>query len=183
MFDPNADPAINYGAIGGVIGHELTHGFDDQGRKFDAKGNLTNWWTPEDLKNYESRSLCVEKQFSSYEVEKGLNVNGKLVLGESTADLGGLTLAYAALQKSLRGKPRPAPIDGFTPEQRFFLGWGRVWAENDTAEYQRLHTATNPHPLGRHRAIGAPTNLPEFAKAFGCKSGDPMVRQEACRIW
>jgi putative endopeptidase len=183
FFDAEADDAVNYGGIGAVIGHEMTHGFDDQGRKFDAKGNLTNWWTAEDLKNYEERSACVEKQFSAYEVEPGLNVNGKLVLGESTADLGGLTLAYRALQKSLEGKPRPEPIDGLTPEQRFFLGWARVWAATARPEYARLHTATNPHPLDRFRAIGAPSNLPEFAKAFGCKAGDPMVRVEACRIW
>jgi predicted metalloendopeptidase len=183
FFDGKADDAVNYGSIGSVIGHEMTHGFDDQGRKFDAKGNLANWWTPEDLKNYEERSSCVERQFSSYEVAKDLNVNGKLVLGESTADLGGLTIAYAAYQKSLEGKARPAPIDGLTAEQRFFLGWGRIWAENDRPEYERLHTATNPHPLGRHRAIGAPSNLTEFAKAFSCKPGDAMVRQEVCRIW
>jgi putative endopeptidase len=182
FFDGKADEAVNYGGIGAVIGHEMTHGFDDQGRKFDAKGNLTNWWTAEDLKNYEARSLCVEKQFSGYEVEKDLNVNGKLVLGESTADLGGLTLAYRALEKALEGKPK-TPIEGFTPEQRFFLSWARVWAANSRPEYQRLHTATNPHPLDRFRAIGAPSNLTEFAKAFSCKAGDPMVRAEACRIW
>jgi predicted metalloendopeptidase len=182
FFDGKADDAVNYGGIGTVIGHEMTHGFDDQGRKFDGKGNLTNWWTPEDLKNYEARSSCVEKQLGSYTVQEGLNVNGKLVLGESTADLGGLAISYRAMEKALEAK-RPGPIDGFTPEQRFFLSWGRIWAENDRPEYERVHTATNPHPLGRHRAIAAPSNLPEFAKAFDCKAGDPMVRAEACRIW
>ena len=123
FYDPNRDDAMNYGGMGSVIGHELTHGFDDQGSKFDAMGNLKNWWTPEDLKNFQARGDCIVKQFDSFEVEPGLHENGKLVEGESIADLGGLTIAYAALQKTLQGKPVPAPIDGFTADQRFFLGW------------------------------------------------------------
>jgi len=183
FFDGKADDAVNYGGIGAVIGHEMTHGFDDQGRKFDAQGNLKNWWTPEDLKNYEERASCVQKQFDAYVVEGDLHQNGKLVLGESIADLGGLTIAYKAFQKSLEGKPRPPDIDGFTPEQRLFLNWARVWATNARPEFERLQTNTNPHPLGRFRAIGALSNIPEFAAAFGCKAGDPMVRAERCLIW
>ncbi len=183
FFDAAADDAVNYGGIGAVIGHEMTHGFDDQGRKFDAQGNLKNWWTAEDLKNFEERANCVEKQFDAYVVEADLHQNGKLVLGESIADLGGLTIAYKAFGKSLAGKPRPPEIDGFTPEQRLFLNWARVWAINARPEFERLQTNTNPHPLGRFRAIGAPSNLPEFAAAFGCKAGDPMVRSERCLIW
>jgi putative endopeptidase len=183
FFDGKADEALNYGAIGGVIGHEMTHGFDDQGRKFDAMGNLTDWWTKDDAAQYEARAACVEKQFSGYEVEPGLHEKGKLVLGESIADLGGLTIAYRALRKALEGKPEPALIDGLTADQRFFLAWARVWATNDRPEFARLMVNTNPHPLDRFRAIGPPSNLPEFAKAFSCKAGDPMVRAEACRIW
>ena len=127
FFDPNADDASNYGAMGSVIGHEMTHGFDDEGRKFDAKGNLRDWWTPEDEKNFNERALCVEKQFENYTVQDGVHENGKLVLGESIADLGGLNLAYRALQKTLEGK-HPAPIGGLTPDQRFFLAFGQIWA-------------------------------------------------------
>ena len=161
----------------------MTHGFDDEGRKFDADGNLKNWWTPEDLKNYQARAACVEKQFSGYVVDGDLHVNGKLVLGESIADLGGLKIAYNAFQKSLAGKPEPAPIDGLTADQRFFLGFARVWATNDRPEYARLITTVNEHPLDRFRAIGAPSNMPEFARAFSCKTGDAMVRAERCAIW
>jgi predicted metalloendopeptidase len=183
FFDAKADDAVNYGAIGAVIGHEMTHGFDDQGRKFDAKGNLTDWWTKDDAAQYEARAACVEKQFSGYEVEPGLHEKGQLVLGESIADLGGLSIAYRAMRKALEGKPEPAPIDGLTADQRFFLGWARVWATNDRPEFARLMVNVNPHPLDRFRAIGPPSNMPEFAKAFSCKAGDPMVRAEACRIW
>ena len=183
FFNATADDAVNYGGIGAVIGHEMTHGFDDQGRKFDAQGNLKDWWTDQDRKNYEERAACVEKQFSGYEVEPGLHENGKLVLGESIADLGGLAIAYAAFEKSLEGKPRPAAIDGLTPEQRLFVSWATVWAANAREEFERLQVATNPHPLPRFRAIGPPSNLPEFAKAFSCPAGSPMVRPEPCRIW
>ena len=183
FFDGKADDAVNYGAIGAVIGHEMTHGFDDQGRKFDAHGNLRDWWSSEDAKNYEQRAACVEKQFDGYVVEEGLHENGKLVLGESIADLGGLTIAWRAYQKSLEGKPAPAPIDGFTAAQRFFLSYARVWAENDRPEYARLKVATDPHPVSRFRAIAAPSNMPEFEKAFACKAGEPMVRSERCQIW
>lgn len=185
FFNPAADDAINYGAIGAVIGHEITHGFDDQGAKFDLQGNLKNWWTEADMKNFEARSECVINQFSSFEAEPGLNLIGKLVAGESIADLGGLQVAYEAYLKSLEGKPRPAPIDGFTPEQRFFLGWAQVWAAKYTPEAARRQTTDDPHPLSRFRVNGPLSNMPEFAAAFQCKVGDAMVRPEKdrCQVW
>jgi len=182
FYNPNADDAVNYGGIGAVIGHEISHGFDDQGSKFDGKGNLHEWWTPDDRKNFTERSDCVAKQFDGYEVEPGLHQNGKLVLGESIGDLGGLAIAYAAYEKSIEGK-RPKDIDGFTPEQRFFLGWAQVWGTNQRAEAARLQTNTDPHPLARFRGNGPISNLEVFAKAFGCKKGDAMVREKSCKIW
>lgn len=182
FFDPKADPAVNYGAIGAVIGHEMTHGFDDQGRKFDAKGNLKEWWTPQDAKNYEARAACVEKQFAAYEVQPGLHENGKLVLGESIADLGGLTIAHMAYERSLGGA-KPPVIDGLTADQRFFLAFARVWAGAARPQYEQMQVRVDPHPAAQFRAIGAPSNMPAFAAAFGCKPGDPMVRAEQCRIW
>lgn len=183
FYDPSADDAVNYGGMGAVIGHEITHGFDDHGSKFDGQGNLRDWWTPEDLKNFQSRAKCVSDQFDGYVVDGDLHENGKLVLGESIADLGGLAIAYAAYEKSLAGKPRPLDRDGFTPEQRFFLGWAQVWGANERLEYARLMANTNPHPLGRFRANGPLSNMAEFAKAFGCKHGEAMVREQACKIW
>jgi putative endopeptidase len=185
FFSPDSDDAFNYGGMGAVIGHELTHGFDDQGSQFDAQGNLRNWWTPEDRKNFEARAECIVKQFSSFEVEKGLFENGKLVEGESIADLGGLNLAFAAYERSLQGKPRPPVIGGFTPEQRFFLGWAQVWANNMRPEFARMLTNVDPHPLARFRVRAPLTNLPAFAKAFSCQPGDAMVRpaDERCAIW
>jgi putative endopeptidase len=184
FFDPDADDASNYGAMGAVIGHEMTHGFDDQGRKFDAQGNLHDWWTPEDQKNFNERAQCVKEQFESYKVQGDLHENGDLVLGESIADLGGLNIAYRALEKELAGK-RPPSIGGFTPEQRFFLAYTQIWAANDRPEFERLMLNTNPHPLGRLRAIAAPSNMPAFSQAFGCKEGDALVRTAAirCQIW
>ncbi len=184
-FDANADDALNYGGIGSVIGHEMTHGFDDQGRQFDATGNLANWWSDADLKAFKERAQCVIDQFNGFEVEKGLNENGKLVVGESIADLGGLVLAYAAFQKSMEGKPRPANIDGFTPEQRFFLGYARGWANNIRPEFARLLVNVDPHPLAKFRVNGPLSNMPQFAAAFQCKDGDPMLRAEKnrCVIW
>jgi putative endopeptidase len=183
FYDPKADDAVNYGGMGAVIGHEITHGFDDHGSRFDGQGNLKNWWKPEDLKNFQERAGCVQQQFDGYVVDGDLHENGKLVLGESIADLGGLTISYAAYEKSLQGKPRPPDKDGFTPEQRFFLGWAQVWGANDRLEYERLMANTNPHPLPRFRGNGPLSNMAEFAKAFGCKKGDPMVREQACKIW
>jgi putative endopeptidase len=182
FFDAKADDAMNYGGMGAVIGHEMTHGFDDEGRKFDGQGNLRDWWTAEDARNFEERAACVSKQFDGYVVAGDLHENGKLILGESIADLGGLTIAYNALEKAIAKKPHPL-IDGFTPEQRFFISWGRVWGTNATPQFERMQVLTNPHPLGQFRAIAAPSNLEPFALAFDCKSGDPMVRQTPCRIW
>ncbi|HEY6442954.1 MAG TPA: M13 family metallopeptidase [Candidatus Acidoferrales bacterium] len=185
FFDLHADDAINYGGIGSVIGHEMTHGFDDQGAKFDGHGNLKNWWTPADLKNFQARGECIVNQFGSYEIEPGLHGNGKLEEGESIADLGGLTISHAAFEKTLAGKPAPAPIDGFTAEQRFFLGWAQIWGANLRPEYARLIAKTNPHPLDKFRANGALSNTPAFAKAFGCAADSKMVRPagQRCRIW
>ena len=184
-FDFQADDAVNYGAMGSVIGHEMTHGFDDQGSQFDAQGNLKNWWTAEDKKNFDARGACIAKQFDGFFVEEQLHENGKLVEGESIADLGGLAIAYAAYQKALEGKPRPKDIDGFTPEQRFFLGYAHGWAENLRPEMARMLTNVDPHPLPKFRVNGPLSNTPAFAKAFGCKEGDPMVRPpgEHCQIW
>ncbi len=185
FYDPKADDAFNYGGIGAVIGHEMTHGFDDQGAKFDALGNLVMWWTPEDYKKFTARTDCVVKQFDSFEVEPGLYQKGGLVVGESVADLGGLTIAYAAYQKSLQGKPRPKNINGFTPEQRFFLGWAQIWSQNMRPEEARRRNAIDPHPLGRFRVNGPLSNMPQFAAAYGCKEGDAMVRppDKRCEIW
>ncbi len=182
FYDPKADDAVNYGGMGAVIGHEISHGFDDRGSQFDGKGNLRNWWTADDRKNFDERGQCIVDQFNSYEVEPGLHQNGKLVLGESIGDLGGLSIAYAAYEKSIEGK-RPKDIDGFTPEQRFFLGWAQVWGTNQREEAARLQTNTDPHPLARFRGNGPISNLEVFAKAFGCKKGDAMVREKACKIW
>lgn len=183
FFNFAADDAINYGAIGAVIGHEITHGFDDQGSKFDAMGNYKSWWTTEDRQKFEDRANCVRDQFNSYIVQPKLPIDGKLTLGENIADLGGLTMAYEAYQMSLKGKPRPANIDGFTPEQRFFLGWAQVWAGKYTPESERLQVNNNTHSLPRWRVNGPLSNLPQFAQAFSCKTPSPMIREDACLIW
>jgi putative endopeptidase len=183
-FDPNADDALNYGSMGSVIGHEMTHGFDDQGSKYDPSGNLANWWSEADLKAFKERAGCIVNQFNNFEVEKGLNENGSLVQGESIADLGGLVVAYAAFQKAMEGKPR-TNIDGFTPEQRFFLGYARGWATNMRPELARVLVLQDPHPLSKFRVNGPLSNMPQFAAAFQCKDGDAMVRPEKdrCVIW
>jgi putative endopeptidase len=183
FFNFAADDAINYGSIGGVIGHEITHGFDDQGSKFDAFGNFKSWWTESDRAKFEERASCVANQFNTYEVQKGLNINGRLTLGENIADLGGLTVAYDAYLKSLDGKPRPANIDDFTPEQRFFLGWAQVWAGKYTLEAERTQVLGDTHSLPRWRVNGPLSNMPQFSKAFGCKQSDAMVKNDVCLIW
>jgi len=185
FFDAQADDAINYGGIGVVIGHEMTHGFDDSGAKFDPQGNLKNWWTDDDLQKFKARAQCIIDQFDSYEVQPGLHEKGKLVTGESIADLGGLAIAYAAFQKSMQGKPRPPDIDGYTPEQRFFLGYAQIWAQNVRPEYERQLVITDSHPLGRFRVNGPLSNMQTFARAFQCKDGDSMVRppDKRCQIW
>jgi putative endopeptidase len=184
FFDAKSDDALNYGGIGAVIGHEMTHGFDDQGRKFDAQGNLRDWWTPEDAKNFEQRAECVQHQFDNYEVQPGVHENGKLVLGESIADLGGITIAYKAFKMTPEGKS-DRKIQGFTPDQRFFLAWARTWAANMRPQAELLRVKTDPHPLDRFRAFAAPSNMSAFADAFHCKPGDPMVRppDQVCKIW
>ena len=185
FFDANADDAVNYGGMGAVIGHEMTHGFDDQGSQFDAQGNLRNWWTASDLEKFKRGTGLVSSQYDAYTVLDSVHVNGKLTLGENLADFGGLSVAYAALQKALAQKGRPANIDGFTPEQRFFLAWAQIWRSNITDEGQRQRITTDPHSPARWRTNGPLSNMPEFAAAFGCKPGDPMVRDESVRpvIW
>jgi putative endopeptidase len=185
FFDPLADDAVNYGAIGAVIGHEMGHGFDDQGSKFDADGNLKNWWTAEDRKKFDERAACVVNQFDTMDVGQGQHHNGKLVVGEAMGDLGGLTLAYRAYHRSLEGKPEPPVIDGFTADQRFFLAFARTWAAQYRPEAAQLRLRTDPHPLPKFRANGTLENMPEFQKAFHCKQGDPMVRppEQRCKLW
>jgi putative endopeptidase len=184
FFFPDADDAVNYGAIGAVIGHEMTHGFDDQGRKSDAEGNLKDWWQPDDAAKYIEQATRVQKQFDSFVAVDSLHVNGKLTLGEDIADLGGLSIAYGALERSLAGKPR-TKIDGFTPEQRFFLAFAQIWREKMRPETQRLLVSTDPHAPGRFRVLGPLSNMKEFQEAFGLKAGDPMVRADDVRakIW
>jgi predicted metalloendopeptidase len=185
FFNPRADDAINYGAIGAVIGHEMTHGFDDQGSQYDAQGNLRNWWTPADKANFNARAGCVVNEFDHLPILPGLDQNGKLVQGEAIADLGGITIAYRAYERSIAGKPRPKPIDGFTPEQRFFLGFGQIWAETDRPQYARLLGKTDPHPAPQNRVNGTLENMPEFAAAWNCPAAAHMVRpaSQQCRIW
>lgn len=183
FFNFEADDAINYGAIGGVIGHEISHGFDDQGSKFDAEGNFKSWWTDADREKFDSRAMCVVKQFDNYEVQPGLNMNGKLTLGENIGDFAGLTIAYDAFQRAMADGIRQGNIDGFTPEQRFFLGWAQVWATKSTPEAERSQVIGDSHALARWRVNGPMSNMPQFAKAFGCKSGDKMVREDMCEIW
>jgi predicted metalloendopeptidase len=184
FFDTKADDATNYGAIGAVIGHEMGHGFDDRGRQFDPKGNLRDWWTPADVDRYKVQADRVRAQFDGYTVIDTLHVNGSLTLGENLADLGGLAVAYAAMEKAYASQPRK-PIDGFTPEQRFFLGWARVWRNLQTDADLRTQIQTDPHSPAKWRINGPLSNLPEFKAAWGCKDGDAMVRTESARakIW
>jgi putative endopeptidase len=185
FFDPNADDAVNYGGLGAVIGHEMTHGFDDTGRQFDAQGNLRDWWTPEDASKYKSAAQLVVDQFNGYTVvDDQSHVNGRLTLGENIADLGGLTVSYYAMEKAMANKPR-TKIDGFTPEQRFFLGWAQVWRSLSRPEQALQSLKTDPHSPNKWRVNGPLSNMPEFKKAFACKEGDAMVRSETvrARIW
>jgi putative endopeptidase len=183
FFNFQADDAINYGGMGAVIGHEISHGFDDQGSKYDAEGNQLNWWTPEDRTKFEERASCVINQFSDYEVLPGLKIKGQRTIGENIGDLGGLNIAYTALMDDLAGKGKQPLIDGYTPEQRFFLGWAQVWAAKATDAGLRLQVETDPHSWAKYRVNGPLSNMPEFAKAWGCKLGDSMVRKDACVIW
>jgi putative endopeptidase len=183
FFDPNADDAVNYGGMGAVIGHEMTHGFDDQGRQYDATGNLRDWWTPESAKNYTERSKGIVAQYAAYEALPGLHLNGELTQGENIADIGGVKLAYMALQKALKKKGgTPEKIDGFTPDQRFFLGFAQIWRNNQREEDLKLQVATNPHSPGRFRTIGPLSNFVEFQKAFEIPDGSPMIRSADQRV-
>ncbi len=187
FFDPKADDAVNYGGMGAVIGHEMTHGFDDQGRQYDAVGNLRDWWTPASAKAYTDRSKAIVAQYASYEPLRGLHINGELTQGENIADIGGVKLAYTALQKALAKNPEEAQkkIDGFTPEQRFFLGFAQIWRANQRDEDLKLRLNTDPHSPGRFRCNGPLSNMPEFAKAFNLPENCPMIRPPAQRanIW
>ncbi|MEG9438039.1 M13 family metallopeptidase [Edaphobacter sp. HDX4] len=185
FYDFKADPAVNFGGIGVVIGHEMTHGFDDQGSKYDPKGNVRSWWTDEDRSRFNERTDCEVKEYSSFEVAPGQNLNGKLTLGENTADNGGLRIAYQALMSTLaeQNASTTAKVDNYTPAQRFFLGFGQVWCENTTEQAARLRAKTDPHSSGRWRTNGAVQNFDEFGKAFGCKVGQPMMPANACRVW
>ncbi|HZQ96710.1 MAG TPA: M13 family metallopeptidase [Candidatus Sulfotelmatobacter sp.] len=186
FFDKNMDDAVNFGGIGLVIGHELTHGFDDQGRKFDPQGNLRDWWTEQDGKEFEKRVSCVADEYSNFVAVDNMKLNGRLTLGENTADNGGARVALAALEHMIAedktGK-EGRKIDGYTPEQRFFLGFGRVWCEKQRPEYLRMQVSTNPHSPGKYRVNGVVQNMPEFQKAWGCKAGQPMVAENACHVW
>ncbi|MBZ5503982.1 MAG: M13 family metallopeptidase [Acidobacteriia bacterium] len=184
FFDKDVDDAVNFGGIGVVIGHELTHGFDDQGSKFDAQGNLSNWWTKADRDEFEKRTTCVADEYSSFVAVDDVHLNGRLTLGENTADNGGLRIALAALHNAMAKDPKAAQEkDGFTPDQRFFLGFAQVWCQNSTPESSRLLAKTDPHSPGQYRVNGTLQNSAEFAKAFGCKAGQKMVSANACRVW
>ena len=189
FYDNAMDDGVNFGGIGAVIGHELTHGFDDEGHKFDGQGNLRNWWAPEDEKAFNQRTQCLVDEYSNFvsvkddkDPKNDVHLNGKLTLGENTADNGGLRLAYMALMHELAGK-EPQKIDGFTPQQRLFLGYGQIWCNKMRPEAARQLALTNPHSPGQFRVIGVVSNMPEFQQAFGCKKGDAMVRENACHVW
>ena len=208
FYDNAMDDAVNFGGIGAVIGHELTHGFDDSGRKFAANGDLKDWWTEEDAKEFEKRAGCIADEYAGFTVAGDVHLNGKLTLGENTADNGGVRVAYMALLQTLAdaaggpGGPKSPPgstsergfiprerkkpaglIDGFTPEQRLFLGWGQIWCQNETPESAKLRAQTDPHSPGRYRVNGVVSNMPEFQQAFSCAKGAHMVRENQCRVW
>jgi putative endopeptidase len=180
------DDPVNYGAIGMVIGHEITHGFDDQGRKFDAKGNLRDWWTPEDAKAYDQRAQCIADEYTEEIPEAGVKQNGHLTQGEDTADNGGLRLALMAVDKKLQSESKSLDAqepDGWTPRQKFFLSYGYSWCEELRPEMMRTIVLTNPHSISKYRVNNVVSNMPEFQQAFSCKPGTPMVRAKQCRVW
>lgn len=184
FFDKSMDEYVNFGSIGAVIGHELTHGFDDEGRKFDPQGNLRDWWTEQDAKEFDKRASCVANEYSNFVAVDDLKLNGKLTLGENTADNGGARIALMALENMIRESGKaPENIDGYTPEQRYFLGFARVWCEKRTPEYSRMLVNVDPHSPGRFRTNGVVENMPEFQKAWGCKTGQAMVSPNMCRVW
>jgi putative endopeptidase len=181
-FDLDSDAAPNYGDTGGTVGHELTHGFDDEGRQFDAQGNLRDWWTPEDGKEFEKRAACISNQYSNYTIIDDIKINGKLTLGEDVADLGGLLLAYMAWKQDTKDQ-KLEPIEGLTPEQRFFVGYGQSWCGQVRDESKRMRATIDPHSPEKYRTNGVVSNMPEFQEAFHCKAGSPMVNQNRCRVW
>ncbi len=195
FYSNSMDPAVNFGGIGVVIGHEMTHGFDDQGSKYDLHGNVRTWFTPEDLTKFQAKTGCIADEYSGFKVAEGQNLNGKLTLGENTADNGGLRIAFQALQetiaadpaKALTGyssdKPSSAEKDGYTPAQRFFIGFGQVWCQNQTEQSARVLAKTDPHSTGEWRTNGSVQNFDEFGKAFSCKAGQPMMPTSSCRVW
>jgi len=181
-FDPASDAAPNYGDTGGTIGHELTHGFDDEGRQFDAQGNLRDWWTEDDGKEFVKRASCISDQYSTYTIIDDIKINGKLTLGEDVADLGGLILAYMAWKEDTKGQ-NLQPLDGLTPDQRFFVGYGQSWCGETRDETKRLRATVDPHSPEKYRTNGVVSNMPEFQEAFHCKATSPMVNQNRCRVW
>ena len=182
LFDPKMDDAPNYGDTGATIGHELTHGFDDEGRQFDAKGNLRDWWTPAGAAEFQKRADCVSSEYSQFTVVDDIRINGKLTVGEDVADLGGTLLAYIAWKAANKGKVLQ-PIDGFTPDQRFFIGMAQWACGNERPENLRVNALTDPHSPNEYRVNGVVSNMPEFQTAFACKLGQPMVREKACKVW
>jgi putative endopeptidase len=185
FYNNSADMAVNFGGIGAVIGHELTHGFDDQGRQYDEDGNLRDWWTKQDEEEFKKRADCLVNEYSKFTPVSGANVNGRLTLGENGADNAGVRLAYMALMAGLEnGSVDKEKMDGYTPQQRFFLGYAQIWCQNGREESFRLRTQTDPHSPGKFRVDGVVQNLPEFASAFGCSAGEPMVAaNNGCRVW
>ena len=181
-FDPKSDAAPNYGDTGGTVGHELTHGFDDEGRQFDAQGNLRDWWTEDDGKEFVKRASCISDQYSSYTIIDDVKINGKLTLGEDVADLGGLLLAYMAWKDDTKNQ-KLEPLDDLTPDQRFFVGYGQSWCGQSRDETKRLRATVDPHSPEKYRTNGVVSNMPEFQQAFHCKAGTPMVNQNRCRVW
>jgi len=182
FYANTADDAVNFGGIGTVIGHELTHGFDDQGRKYDAHGELRDWWTAEDARGFEERASCIADEYSGFTAVDNVKVNGRLTLGENTADNGGIRISYMALMERIAGKEMPL-IDGYTPPQRFFLSFAQLWCQNRSDEEARRRVLVDPHSPGRWRVNGVVQNNSDFQKAFGCKAGQPMVSEKACRVW
>ncbi|PYS08445.1 MAG: M13 family peptidase, partial [Acidobacteria bacterium] len=184
LFDAKLDDAPNYGDTGGTIGHELTHGFDDEGSQFDARGNLKNWWTKTDREKFEARTQCVEDQYAKYVVVDDIHINSKLTLGEDVADLGGEILAYVAWKDATKDKLL-TPIDGLTPDQRFYVGFAQWACTNERPEDLRVRAITDPHSPAKYRINGVVVNMPEFAEAFSCKPGQPMIKpaNQICKVW
>jgi predicted metalloendopeptidase len=184
FYQSSSDMAVNFGGVGAVIGHELTHGFDDQGRQFDADGNLRDWWTKQDEAEFKKRVDCIANEYSGFSPVEGVHLNGRLTLGENGADNAGIRLAYMALLGGMEnGAVDKNKLDSYTPEQRFFLGFAQIWCQNQRPESLRMRARTDPHSPGQFRVNGVVQNLPEFAKAFGCSAGQPMVAANGCRVW